>query len=154
MIHYRPFILALAFLASIASADTLNDDLEDAGSSVTAKLRPGVMRYHSATGTVSLDVAIGVTQCRDLRIWFNPDFTGTDVTATYTLFSCPRATASANYATECLPLNFDPDGGGADTNIMSDATDSLILYNVVTKYLGTTITAGAFTAQATIWCRG
>ena len=148
----RTLFLALLLLAPAALADTLNDDLQDAGSSVTSKLRPGVMRYHSATGTVSLDIAANVTQCRAVRIWFNPDFTGTDVTATYTLHSCPRATASADYATECLPLNFDPDGGGANTNIMSDATDSLILYNVITKFLGATITAGAFTAQATIWC--
>ena len=149
----RILALILTLLASVAGADLLNDDLLDAGSDVTAKLRPGVMRYHSNTGTASLDNAVSITQCSGVRIWFNPDFDGTNVTATYTLFACPRATASADYATECLGLNFDPDGGGADTNIMSDATDSLIVYSVTAKFLGATITdTGSDTPQATIWC--
>ena len=148
----RLLALALSLLAPVAAADTLNDALEDAGEDVTKKLRPSVVRYHSATGTVSLDVAINVQQCHGLDIWFNPDFDGTNVTATYTLYNCPRATASASYASECLPLNFDPDGGGADTNIMSDATDSLMLWNARIKYFGATITAGADTAQAVITC--
>jgi len=151
-------ILTAALLASCAMtpavADTLNDKLEDAGKSITGPLRPGSVRFHANTGTASLDNAVAISQCRGgVKIWFNPDFDGANVTATYTLFACPRATASANYATECLPLNFDPDGGGADTNIMSDATDSLILYNVRAIYLGTTITDGdSDTPQATLWC--
>ncbi len=147
-------ILILLLLASPALANTLNDKLENAGNEVTAALKPGQVRYHSATGTVSLDVAISVTQCKSgFKIWFNPDFTGTNVTATYTIYDCPRATASANFASECLGLNFDPDGGGANTNIMSDDTDSLILYDASATYFGATITAGGDTAQATIWCK-
>lgn len=148
----KTLLLALLLLASPVFADTLNDALEDAGNSVTSVFRPGQIRYHYATGTVSLDTAISTYMCNGLTIWFNPDFGGSNVTSTYTLYNCPRATASANYTTECLPLNFDPDGGGADTNIMSDATDSLILYNVVTISLGATITAGTDNAQAMIRC--
>jgi hypothetical protein len=149
----RTLILILLLLAFPALADTLNDQLEDAGKSVTASLRPGQVRYHSATGTESLDVAIGVAQCGGgIKIWFNPDYDGTNVTATYTLYDCPRQTTSANYASECLPLKFDPDGGGADTNIMRDDPDSLILYSATPLYLGATITAGTDTAQATIRC--
>jgi len=143
----------LLLLALPAAADTLNEKLEDAGKAVTQKFRQDQTVYHYATGTVSLDAAVPVGHCGGgLYIWFNPDFIGSNVDATYTLYSCPRATASAAYATECLPLNFDPDGGGADTNIMSDATDSLQLWNIRIKYFGATITAGTDTAQAMIWC--
>jgi hypothetical protein len=110
--------------------------------------------FHSATGTVSLDNAVNAAPCDSgLDIWFNPDFDGTNVTATYTLFNCPLPTASANYASQCIGANFDPDGGGADTNIMSDATDSLHLWNLRVRYFGATFTAGADTAQAMIWCK-
>ena len=150
----RFLIFALALLASIATADTFNDALEDAGKSITRPLRPQTVRFHSATGTVSLDNAISAIQCRSgIDIWFNPDFDGANTTATYTLFNCPRTTASANYATECLPLNFDPDGGPADTNVMDNATNSLHLWGVHVRFFGATITAGGDTAQATIWCK-
>ncbi len=136
-----------------AMADTLNNKLEDAGKSITDSIPPGQVRYHSATGTVSLDNAIATMQCRSgVDIWFNPDFDGTNVTATYTLHNCARATASANFASECIPANFDPDGGGADTNVMSNATDSLHIWGLRVRYFGATITAGADTAQAMIWC--
>ncbi len=149
-------IFILALLALPAFADTLNEKLEDAGRSFTTALKPGSIRYHASTGTVSLDVAIATSQCKGgIKVWFNPDFDGTNVVATYTLYDCPRATASADYATECLPLNFDPDGGGADTNIMSDATDSLILYSISVIYFGATITDPDLdTPQATIRCLG
>jgi len=140
-------------LALPALADTFNDKLEDAGKSVTNDFTPGQVRYHSATGTVSLDNAVRADKCKQgLDIWFNPDFDGTNVTATYTLYNCPRETASADYASECLPLNFDPDGGGADTNVMSDATDSLHIWHARVRFFGATITAGADTAQAIVWC--
>ena len=146
--------LVILFLASTSVADTFNDKLEDAGKSVTSSMKPGKILYHSATGTVSLDIAIHVDQCRGgLDIWFNPDFDGTNVTATYTIWNCPRATTSANFASECIPLNFDPDGGGADTNVMSDATDSLHIWGARVVYFGATITAGSDTAQAIIRCQ-
>lgn len=149
----RATCLLLALLSSTALADTLNDELEDAGSSVTKSLSPGGVYYHSATGTVSLDTAILVHKCKGgVDIWFNPDFDGTNVTATYTLFNCPRATASANYASECIGANFDPDGGGANTNVMQNSDDSLHLWNLRIRYLGATITAGSDTAQAIITC--
>lgn len=148
----RLLALALVLLAPTAAADTLNEELEDAGTSVTQKFRPGVVRYHSAIGTASLDVAINVQQCRGLDIWFNPDFDGTNVTATYTLYNCVRATASASFASECIPLNFSPEGGEADTNIMKYSPFSLQIWNARVKYFGATITAGADTAQAVITC--
>jgi hypothetical protein len=151
----RATLIALILLLSWAAfADTLNTALEDAGASTTKPFRPGEARFHSSTGTVSLDNAINAQKClAGLDIWFNPDFDATNVTATYTLFNCPRATASANYAAECLPANFDPDGGGADTNIMTDANDSLHIWNLRVRYFGATITDGdSDTAQATIWC--
>lgn len=147
------FAPVLILLAAVAGADTFNDELEDAGDSNTKTMRPNQVRYHSATGTVSLDTAIGTAQCHGgLDIWFNPDFDGTNVTATYTLYNCPRATASADYASECIPANFDPDGGGANTNVMTDADDSLHLWNLRVRFFGATITAGADTAQAIILC--
>ncbi len=143
----------LLLLASIAFSDTLNTNLEDGGQSTTKRLNTNQTVYHSGTGTISLDNAVDVQACRGgLDIWFNPDFTGTDVTATYTLFNCPRKTASASYAAECIPLNFDPDGGGANTNVMQDSTDSLHIWNARIRFFGATITAGGFTAQATIRC--
>ena len=146
-------ILLSLLIASLAGADTLNDKLEDAGNEAARPFRPGGVYFHFATGTVSLDNAVNAQMCdRGLDIWFNPDFDGTNVTATYTLYNCPRATASANYASECIPANFDPDGGGADTNVMSDATNSLHLWGLRVRFFGATITAGADTAQATIWC--
>ncbi len=147
-------LLALLLLALPAAADTLNTELEDAGRSVTTKsMQPGQTFYHSATGTVSLDTAIGADKCKTgLDIWFNPDFDGTNVTATYTLYNCPRNTASADFATECLPLNFSPVGGEADTNIMTNDPFSLHIWNARVQFFGTTITAGADTAQAKIWC--
>lgn len=151
------FLLLIAFLAAChtfaAFADTLNEALEDGGKSYTKRLNPGMTLFHSATGTVSLDNAIPAANCKvGLDIWFNPDFDGTNTTATYTLFNCPRATASADYASECIGANFDPDGGGADTNIMTAANDSLHIWNLRVRYFGATITAGGDTAQATIWC--
>jgi len=144
-----PILLLLVFTAS---ADTLNDGIQDSGQSIK-KVRTGMTLYHSATGTVSLDNAVDVQACKvGLDIWFNPDFTGTAVDATYTLYNCPRNTASANYATECIPANFDPDGGGADTNVMTAANDSLHIWNLRIRYFGATITAGGDTAQATIRC--
>ena len=149
----RFFTIILALLAATAVADTFNNKLEDAGKSITRALTPGQVRFHSATGTVSLDNAISSMSCLGgIDIWFNPDFDGTNVTATYTLFNCPRDTASAKYATECLPLNFDPDGGGADTNVMTNSNDSLHIWSARVRFFGATITAGADTAQATLWC--
>ena len=147
-------LLTLLLLATPALADTLNTELADAGKSVTTKfMQPGQRFYHSATGTVSLDAAIGTDKCRTgLDIWFNPDFDGTNVTATYTLFSCPRFTASADYASECLPLNFSPEGGEADTNVMTVDPYSLHIWNARVGFFGATITAGTDTAQAMIWC--
>ncbi len=145
--------LAVMLISLSASADTLNDELEDAGSSVTNSISPGQVVFHSATGTVSLDNAVLVHRCKGgVDIWFNPDFDGTNTTATYTLFNCPRATASADYASECIGANFDPDGGGANSNVMQNSDDSLHLWNLRIRYLGATITAGADTAQAVITC--
>jgi len=140
-------------LASVASADSLNDELEDAGRDFTGKLRAGQTVFHYNTSTVSLSQAVDVQACKGgLDVWFNPDFDGTNVTATYTLFSCPRATLAGLYASECLPLNFDPDGGGADTNVMSDATDSLHIWHARIRFFGATITSSGDEAQATIRC--
>lgn len=152
--NMRNFIALLILLfAGGAFADTLNEGLADSGKTFTKTMRQGMVRFHSATGTVSLDNAVNVQDCiNGLDIWFNPDFTGTDVTATYTLFNCPRKTASADFAAECLPANFDPDGGPADTNVMSDANNALHIWNMRVRFFGATITAGAFTAQAAIWC--
>lgn len=145
------FILVCFALA--ARGNTLTSELEGGGVSITNALKPGVTRYHSATGTVSLDNAINVTACKGgLDIWFNPDFDGTNTTATYTLFNCPRETVSASYASECIGANFDPDGGGANTNVMQNSDDSLHLWNLRIRFFGATITAGADTAQATILC--
>ena len=136
-------LLTLLLLTAPALADNLNTQLEDAGKEVTTKfMQPGQRFYHFATGTVSLDNAIGTDKCRTgLDIWFNPDFDGTNVTATYTLFSCPRSTASADYASECLPLNFSPEGGEADTNIMMADPYSLHLWNARVGFFGARFSA-------------
>jgi len=152
MKNFFLFLVVTCFVLVSASADTLDDTIAGGGSPITKKIRSGTTAFHSATGTVSLDNAVDMQDCESLDIWFNPDFTGTDVTATYTLFNCPRKTASADYASECIGANFDPDGGGADTNIMTDANDSLHIWNLRVRFFGATITAGGFTAQATIRC--
>jgi len=148
--------LILTLLATPVLADSLNGALEDADNKdLTSEFTPGAVRFHYATGTVSLDVAVGAYKCkRGLDIWFNPDFTGTDVTATYTLYNCPRATASADYESECIPASFDPDGGGANTNVMIYDADANAqhIWNVRVRYFGATITAGAFNAQVILWC--
>ena len=148
-------ILILLLLALPAVADTLEDAIAGTGRPLTDELKPGGTYFHYATGTVHLDSAVSTYKCKGgLDIWFNPDFDGTDVTATYTLYNCPRKTASADYATECIPLSFDPDGGGANTNIMiyDAVANAQHLWTARIRFFGATITAGAFNAQAIIRC--
>ena len=152
-------LLVASLLAWPAVADTLHTTLEDSadGKSISNRITKGQRVYHHSTSTVSLDAAVEVKQCGGgLDIALNPDFDGTNVTGTYTLYDCPRRTASANFATECVPGNFDPDGGGSDTNIMSDATDSLHVWGMifVQGFFGATITnSGSDQVQVTITCK-
>ena len=155
----KRFVLGLLLALSLAipaSANTLNTELEDAGTSVD-RITKGARVYHFSTSTVSLDSAIDTKQCGGgLDISLNPDFDGTNVTATYTIYDCPKATASADFATECVGRNFDPDGGGSQTNIMNDAEDSLILEGIKfpSGFFGATITNGSSDqVQVTITCK-
>ncbi len=151
-------ILLLLAVSAGGRADTLNTQLEDGGVSFTGELTPGSVRYHysEVNSDLSLDNAVDVSRCKGgLDIFLNPDFDGTATTATYALFNCPRATASASYANECIGANFDPDGGGADTNIMTNSNDSLQLWGLTVRFFGATFTNGTpDQAQVILICNG
>ncbi len=156
------WFLALLLLAVSAGADTLNDQLEDGGNSITGRIKSDTKLYHyfvvgTDSSPLSLDAAIDINACKGgLDLFLNPDFDGTNTSATYTLHDCPRATLAADYANECIPANFDPDGGGANTNIMISSQDSLRLWGTTTQgFLGTTITNGSNDQVQVTWvCNG
>ena len=152
---------AIFALAGLAQADTLNTKLADAGNSSSSFHKGSTLYHYTAVDeSVSLDFAVPIRACPGgLDIGFNADFDGTDTDALYTLYDCPRATASANFGTECLLLRFDHDGGGLDGAVMGDATNGEMtqIWGVLPTggWFGATLDntpATADQAQVTLFC--
>jgi hypothetical protein len=139
--------------------DLMTTEPVDAGSDIPRRLSPGQVGYTyvlATDTTEQLDKAIDVRRCLGgLDIWLNQDWDGPNQTATLTLYNCSRATDDDNYATECIPLDFDSNGSGVvDTNIMHDGTNALNLWSARVKFLGFTIdnTGGPDQVQVAVWC--